>query len=104
MQRCVITGVNAARELRVSDWSVWCGVAGDREPVRGLAPEAAGSSDEGREHRADGVISSGLRSHQLPRVQVHQSRAFSMFYPEALFIVLANQFQLNFMIDIEFVK
>lgn len=46
-------------------------VPGYREPICGLASQAVGSTDEGREHRADRVISSGLWSHQLPGVQVH---------------------------------
>lgn len=47
-------------------------VSGYREPICGLASEAVGSTDEGREHRVDRVISSGLWSHQFSCVQVYQ--------------------------------
>lgn len=51
-------------------------VSGYREPICGLASEAAGSTDEGREHRVDRVISSGLWSHQFPCVQVYPRMVF----------------------------
>ena len=72
VQPCVISGVQAAWEIYLSDWTVCVGdVSGYREPICGLASEAAGSTDESREHRVDRVISSGLWSHQFPCVQVH---------------------------------
>lgn len=46
-------------------------VSGDREPICVLASEAVGSTDEGREHRADRVLSSGVWLCQLPCVQVN---------------------------------
>lgn len=45
---------------------------GHWKSIGGLAPEAAGSPDEGREHRAHRVSGPQLRLHQLPGLQVNQ--------------------------------
>lgn len=46
-------------------------VSGYREPICSLASEAAGSTDEGRGHWVDRVISSGVWFCQLPCIQVY---------------------------------
>lgn len=51
-------------------------VSGYREPICSLASEAAGSTDEGRGHWVDRVISSGVWFCQLPCIQVY----FPVFY------------------------
>lgn len=55
-------------------------VSGYREPVCGLASEAVGSTDEGREHRVDRVFSTGLWAHQFPCVQVYQGTLFYLIW------------------------
>lgn len=67
-QPCVFSGVRE-RFVCPPDPSVF--VSGYREPICGLATEAVGATDEGREHWADRVISSGLWSHQFTCVQVY---------------------------------
>ena len=66
-------------------------VSGYREPICGLASEAVGSTDEGREHRVDRIISAGLWSHQFPCFQVYQRMVFRC--STLILLAVTNQFQ-----------